>query len=60
MQTLLEERVKKITDKKVHFLGALPYNEEVSKINLTGENLLDLAKENELYNSAKDLFSEVI
>jgi CO dehydrogenase maturation factor len=60
MQTLLEERVKKITDKKVHFLGALPYNEEVSKINLTGENLLDLAKENELYNSAKDLFAEVI
>ena len=60
MQTLLEERVKTITDNKVHFLGALPYNEEVSKINLTGENLLDLAKENELYNSAKNLFAEVI
>ena len=60
MQTLLEERVKRITDNKVHFLGALPYNEEVSKINLTGENLLDLAKENELYNSAKNLFAEVI
>ncbi len=60
MQILLEERVKKITDKKVQFLGALPYNEEVSKINLTGENLLDLAKENEFYNSAKNLFAEII
>ncbi|MHA1526735.1 MAG: AAA family ATPase [Promethearchaeota archaeon] len=60
MQTLLEDRVKNISDKKVRFLGALPYNEEVSKINLTGENLLDLAKENVLYNSAKNLFAEVI
>jgi len=60
MQTLLEDRVKNISDKKVRFLGSLPYNEEVSKINLTGENLLDLAKENVLYNSAKNLFAEVI
>ncbi len=60
MQTLLEDRVKNISDKKVRFLGVLPYNEEVSKINLTGENLLDLAKENELYNSAKNVFAEVI
>ena len=60
MQTLLEDRVKNISDKKVRFLGALTYNEEVSKINLTGENLLDLAKENVLYNSAKNLFAEVI
>jgi len=58
--SLLEERVSNLSDKKVHFLGALPYNEEVSKINLTGENLLELRKENELYNSAKNLFARVI
>jgi len=60
MQTLLEDRVKNISDKKVHFLGALPYNEEVSKINLTGENLLELPNENKLYNSARNLFVEII
>jgi len=60
MKNLLEERVEKINDKKVKFLGILPYSEEISKINLTGENLLDLSIDNNLYQSAKNLFAKII
>jgi len=60
MENLLQERVNDISEKRVKFLGTLPYNEEVSKFNLTGENLLELPDSNELYESVKSIFAEII
>ncbi|MFX1259000.1 MAG: hypothetical protein ACFFAN_14170, partial [Promethearchaeota archaeon] len=60
MQDLLVKKIELFNDKNIKFLGTLPYNEEISKINLLGENLLNLSIENNLYKSAKNLFAEII
>ncbi|MFX1587752.1 MAG: AAA family ATPase [Promethearchaeota archaeon] len=60
LKNLLMERVESINEKNVRFLGLLPNDEEISKINLIGENLLQLPNESKIYKTAKDLFAQVI
>jgi len=60
IREILEDEVAKIKEKNVRFLGLLPNDEEISKINLIGENLLLLPNQSEVYQSAKELFSTII
>ncbi|MFX0058296.1 MAG: AAA family ATPase [Candidatus Heimdallarchaeota archaeon] len=60
IREILKEEVSKINEENVKFLGFLPNDEEISRINLIGENLLDLPSENKLFDSAKVLFAKII
>ena len=41
-------------------LGFVSNNEEISKINITGGNLIELPEENSSYQEAKEIFANVI
>ena len=41
-------------------LGFIPNDEEISKINLTGENLLNLAQDNSSYQEAKKIYAKIL
>lgn len=60
IRDILEKEVATLNEKNVKFLGLLPNDEEISKINLTGENLLHLPSESTTYQSAKQLFSMIV
>jgi CO dehydrogenase maturation factor len=60
IREILEEEVSNINEENVKFLGFLPNDEEISRINLIGENLLNLPSENKLFGSAKVLFAKII
>jgi len=60
LEDMLIERVEKIDDDRIKFLGILPYDEEISTHNLKGDNLLTLSNENSLYKSVKTLFTSLV
>jgi len=60
LKNLLTERVENIKERNVRFLGLLPNDDEISKMNLVGENLLQLPSESKTYKTAKELFSAII
>ncbi len=60
IREILENEVGKISENNVKFLGILPNDEEISKINLIGENLLDLSDQSKTYQSAQKLFAQVL
>jgi len=60
IKSLLTDRVDNIKDDRVKFLGLLPNDEEISKMNLLANNLLDISPENKFYKSAKELFGQII
>jgi len=60
LKNLITERVDKLGEKNIRFLGLLPNDEEISKMNLFGENLLNLSPENKAYTTAKELFAKVV
>jgi CO dehydrogenase maturation factor len=60
MKNLLSEKVTNIRENNVKFLGTLPYDEEVSKINLLGKDLLTISPQNNLYKSAKNLYTQIV
>jgi CO dehydrogenase maturation factor len=59
-ENLLAERVEKVEDERIKFLGILPYDEEISTHNLKGDNLLTISNDNPLYKSAKALFASIV
>jgi len=60
IREILENEVVKINEKNVIFLGLVPNDEEISKINLIGENLLHLSNESNAYKTSKELFAKII
>jgi len=60
LEEMITERVEKIDDDRIKFLGILPFDEEISTHNLTGDNLLNLSSENPFYRSAKALFASIV
>jgi CO dehydrogenase maturation factor len=60
VEDLLKEKVKEIQEDNIYYLGILPYSEEIGRINLTGDTLLNLSSNNNLYKSAKTLFATII
>jgi len=60
LKNLLTERVENIKEKNVRFLGLLPNDDEISKMNLVGENLLQLPNESKAYKIAKEMFAIIV
>ena len=56
---ILEKEVKHINEKNVHLLGFIPNDSEISKINLTGGNLLDLSTNNPSYQQSINFFAKI-
>ncbi|MHA1255632.1 MAG: AAA family ATPase [Promethearchaeota archaeon] len=60
LRNILEKVIDDIKQDNVKFLGFLPNDNEISKINLTGENLLDLSVDNTSYQQAKQIYSKIV
>lgn len=60
LKNLIIERVGKLNEQNVRFLGLVPNDEEISKMNLVGENLLKLPIESKVYKIVKELFATII
>ncbi|MFX1532479.1 MAG: hypothetical protein ACFFBC_15285, partial [Promethearchaeota archaeon] len=60
VKEILENEVASLNEKNVKFLGFISNSDEISKMNLIGENLLNLPDESEAYQIAKDLFASII
>ena len=60
LKELLEKKVEKLKQKNVQLLGVLPIDEEISRINLIGQNLLDISNNNKLYVMTKNLYQKIL
>ena len=60
LKDILAEEVANINNNRVKLLGFISDNEEISKINITGGNLIDLLEENSFYQEAKKIFVKII
>lgn len=60
LENLLTDRIEKLHERNVKFLGLLPNDEEISKMNLVGENLLTISNKSKAYINAKELFAKII
>ena len=60
VRKILEKEVADIGKEYVKLLGFISNDEEISKMNMIGENLLQLPTESKAYKTAKDLFASII
>ncbi|MBY8985096.1 MAG: AAA family ATPase [Candidatus Lokiarchaeota archaeon] len=60
VKEILEKEVATIKEKNVKLLGFVSNSEEISTMNLIGENLLQLPNQSETYQTTKDLFAKII
>ncbi len=60
LKNILVEEVKNLNNDRVKLLGFLSNNDEISKINIIGGNLIDLPEENSTYQEAKEIFAKII
>ncbi len=60
LKNILAEEVENLNDDRVKLLGFISNDEEISKINITGGNLIDLSEENSSYQEAKKIFANII
>ncbi|KKM08549.1 hypothetical protein LCGC14_1723740 [marine sediment metagenome] len=60
LRNILEKEVAGIKDEDVKLLGFVSNSEEISRMNIIGENLLLLPKESKAYKTAKRLFASII
>ncbi len=58
-QVLINE-INKIESKNIKFLGIIPNDDVISKINISGKNLLDVPNDNPTYLILKKVFKKVI
>ena len=60
LREILEKEVAEIKDEDVKLLGFVSNSDEISRMNIVGENLLELPDESEAYKTAKELFNKII
>jgi len=60
VKEILEKEVASVNERNVKLLGFIANSDEISKMNLVGENLLQLPSESKTYKTAKELFSAII
>ncbi|MFX1344728.1 MAG: hypothetical protein ACFFAI_06450, partial [Promethearchaeota archaeon] len=60
VKEILENEVASLNEKNVKLLGFVSNSDEISKMNLIGENLLQLPEDSEAYRTVKDLFASII
>ena len=60
VKDILEKEVEKLKDENIHLLGFISNDDEISRVNLTGGNLLDALGDNPAYQQAKDIFAKIL
>jgi len=60
LRDILEKEVTNIKEDYVKLLGFIANSDEISRMNIIGENLLHLPNESEAYKTGKELFSKII
>jgi len=60
VKDILEKEVASIKEHNVKLLGFVSNSEEISRVNLVGDNLLLLSNETNAYKDAKDLFAKIV
>ena len=60
VKEILEKEVASVNERNVKLLGFIANSDEISKMNIIGENLLNLPNESEAYKIAKGLFASII
>ncbi|MFX0104565.1 MAG: AAA family ATPase [Candidatus Hodarchaeota archaeon] len=60
IRDILEKEVTNIRDDHVNLLGFIANSDEISEMNLVGENLLKLPIESEVYKTGKELFAKIL
>lgn len=60
IESILEKEIDELNDENVHLLGFIPNDDEISKINMTGESLLSISNENPTYKQAKEIFQKIV
>ncbi len=60
IRDILEKEVANIKEEYVKLLGFISNSDEISRMNLVGENLLHLPNDSKAYRTAKDLFASII
>jgi len=60
LKDILVKEVENLNRDRVKLLGFISNNEDISKINIIGGNLIDLPRENRSYQEAKEIFGKII
>jgi CO dehydrogenase nickel-insertion accessory protein CooC1 len=60
VKEILEKEVATINEHNVKLLGFVSNSEEISSMNLVGDNLLLLSNETNAYKKAKKLFATIV
>jgi CO dehydrogenase maturation factor len=60
VREILEKEVATVNEPNVKLLGFISNSDEISKMNLIGENLLLLPDDNQTYKTVKDLYASII
>ena len=60
LREILIKEIEKLNQPNVKLLGFISNNDEISAINLTGGNLLDLPQDNFSYLEAKEIFAKIL
>ena len=60
IRDILEKEVASIKEEYVKLLGFISNDEEISRMNMVGENLLHLPNESKAYRTVKELYSSII
>ncbi len=60
IESILEKEIDELNDENVHLLGFISNDDEISKINMTGESLLSISNENPTYKQAKEIFQKIV
>lgn len=60
LREIVKKEIEKLNQQNVKLLGFISNNDEISEINLTGGNLLDLPQDNSSYQEAKEIFAKIV
>ncbi|MFX1391848.1 MAG: hypothetical protein ACFE9Z_17425 [Promethearchaeota archaeon] len=60
LKNILEKEIEDLNEEKVHLLGFIPNDDEISKINMIGGSLLSISNENPSYQQAKEIFAKIV
>jgi CO dehydrogenase maturation factor len=60
LREILAKEIDSLYEKNVFLLGFIPNDDEISKINLVGGNLLKIPNNNQSYQQARQIFNKII
>ncbi|MFX1490017.1 MAG: AAA family ATPase [Promethearchaeota archaeon] len=60
LRDILKKEIEKLNNQNVKLLGFISNNDNISAVNLTGGNLLELSQDNPSYQEAKEIFAKIL